>query len=350
MAGNFAQRSQADFISVLEAVYAVEQSRDNWLSGVLQASSEALCSHGVGGVLYDASARDVHMLSIAGAGLSPELLNLGVAQHRDPQYTEVIAENYRTILCARQTDYSRGPDRDRMRRQMADHEVRDALMVNGIDETRQGLALYMFNDRPVRLSVNTRLAFERFAVHLANAYRLQRRLARSAQPPTQSADAVFGVHGRLEYVASQLPADGLEQLQNALQRREWSLGSARREQPQRALSVWNALVNGRWSLIDHFDSDGKRYILAQENAVRSVAPSELSSRERQTARLAALGRSNKIIAYELGLAHSTVRVLLARAASKLGAQTRDQLVAAMRRTRDHAPRRGAHSGDSTDPA
>jgi DNA-binding NarL/FixJ family response regulator len=36
-------------------------------------------------------------------------------------------------------------------------------------------------------------------------------------------------------------------------------------------------------------------------------------REQQVVALATLGRTNKFIAYELGLAHSTVRVLMARA-------------------------------------
>jgi len=53
----------------------------------------------------------------------------------------------------------------------------------------------------------------------------------------------------------------------------------------------------------------------------------LSGRERQVLELAALRRSNKLIAYELGLAHATVRVLLSRAASKLGATSRAALVA-----------------------
>jgi DNA-binding CsgD family transcriptional regulator len=38
--------------------------------------------------------------------------------------------------------------------------------------------------------------------------------------------------------------------------------------------------------------------------------------------LTALGHANELIAYELGLAHSTVSVLLACARAKLGARTR----------------------------
>lgn len=51
-----------------------------------------------------------------------------------------------------------------------------------------------------------------------------------------------------------------------------------------------------------------------------------SKREREVVRLACLGKENKLIAYELGLAHSTVKTLLARAARKLGVRTRSALL------------------------
>ncbi|MEO6095410.1 MAG: helix-turn-helix transcriptional regulator [Fibrobacteria bacterium] len=60
-----------------------------------------------------------------------------------------------------------------------------------------------------------------------------------------------------------------------------------------------------------------------ENAPAPAGLELLSPRERQVAALAELGRSNKVIAYELGLGHSTVRVLLARAAGKPGPPAND---------------------------
>jgi DNA-binding NarL/FixJ family response regulator len=52
----------------------------------------------------------------------------------------------------------------------------------------------------------------------------------------------------------------------------------------------------------------------------------LTSREREVVTRALRGSANKVIAYDLGLAHSTVRVLMARAASKLGAHSREELL------------------------
>jgi DNA-binding NarL/FixJ family response regulator len=52
----------------------------------------------------------------------------------------------------------------------------------------------------------------------------------------------------------------------------------------------------------------------------------LTHREREVVLRALRGGANKEIAYELGLAHSTVRVFIARAAEKLGATSREDLL------------------------
>jgi DNA-binding CsgD family transcriptional regulator len=62
---------------------------------------------------------------------------------------------------------------------------------------------------------------------------------------------------------------------------------------------------------------------------RGVA--HLSDREREIVGRALRGCNNKVIANDLGLAHSTVKVLMARAATKLGARSRDELVEKARR-------------------
>jgi DNA-binding NarL/FixJ family response regulator len=52
----------------------------------------------------------------------------------------------------------------------------------------------------------------------------------------------------------------------------------------------------------------------------------LSPREREVLSIALLGRTNKEIAFQLAIGHSTVRVLLTRAAKKLGAHDRYDLL------------------------
>jgi len=95
----------------------------------------------------------------------------------------------------------------------------------------------------------------------------------------------------------------------------------------RTLQGWRAQIGEGWILVDTFERDGRRYVLAVQSCEFSMPGFELLSvRERQVLRQASLGRHNKAIAYEMGLAHSTVRVLLARAAAKVGAHSRRDLL------------------------
>jgi DNA-binding NarL/FixJ family response regulator len=95
--------------------------------------------------------------------------------------------------------------------------------------------------------------------------------------------------------------------------------------------MWQAMVSGRWSLLDHFDSDGRRYVLAHRNDPQVPDARGLTLRQRQVIAYAALGHSNKVIAYELGLSASTVGCHLARARAKLALPS-----AAALRTREAA--------------
>jgi DNA-binding NarL/FixJ family response regulator len=109
-------------------------------------------------------------------------------------------------------------------------------------------------------------------------------------------------------------------------------GRLARTAPRAAIELWKALVAGRWTLIDSFKGEGRWYLLAQRNPRNSRAPRTprraLTERERQVVGHAALGRSNKLIAYELGLAPSTVATHLAEAARKLRVRSRSALIRA----------------------
>jgi DNA-binding NarL/FixJ family response regulator len=109
--------------------------------------------------------------------------------------------------------------------------------------------------------------------------------------------------------------------------------------------LWHELVRGRWTVEEWFDENGLRVVVARR------APSELSSARRPTHGSTALspretlvvsrvarGHSNKRIAYDLGLTVSTVASYIARAATKLGATSRIDLV------RAHCEMHSASSG------
>lgn len=84
-----------------------------------------------------------------------------------------------------------------------------------------------------------------------------------------------------------------------------------------AIQVWQALVAGRWSVVDHCDREGKRYLLVVANPPKDRESSSLTAREVQILARVALRHSLKVVSYELGLSHSTVSGQLQSALRKL---------------------------------
>jgi len=84
----------------------------------------------------------------------------------------------------------------------------------------------------------------------------------------------------------------------------------------------------RWKLLEHFESDGRRYVLACRGEAARTGLAALTPREHEALALLASGYTNKVVAYEMGVAHSTAAVLLHRARRKLGASTRAELIRA----------------------
>jgi DNA-binding NarL/FixJ family response regulator len=92
------------------------------------------------------------------------------------------------------------------------------------------------------------------------------------------------------------------------------------------------MKRAKWTLLDQFERDGKRYLIAVREEPASDGLALLSSRERQVVTYAARGMPNKVVGSELGIATSTVGVLLSRARAKLGARSRRELLGKLQGT------------------
>lgn len=160
-----------------------------------------------------------------------------------------------------------------------------------------------------------------FSAHLGASMRLRRALRSPA------ADAVLGTDGRiLDVMADARSPDARRSLTEAVRRLDRARGPLRHSDPDEALRLWQGLVEGRWSLVDRVDRDGRRYVLARCNAPELRDPKALTERERAVLALAALGHQNKFIAYVLGLCPSAVATHLASARRKLRLASRSDLV------------------------
>jgi DNA-binding CsgD family transcriptional regulator len=166
------------------------------------------------------------------------------------------------------------------------------------------------------------------AAHIGAALRLRRTLC---EDPFADAEAVLEPSGAFAHAESPAqPSSARAALRDAVIASERARGSMRRAEPDRALELWQALVAGRWSLIEHFDTDGHRYLVARKNDPAVADPRGLSLRERQVAAYAALGHPVKLIGYELGLAPSTVSKHLKCAMTKLGVSAPAELMQVVR--------------------
>jgi DNA-binding CsgD family transcriptional regulator len=124
--------------------------------------------------------------------------------------------------------------------------------------------------------------------------------------------------GKVEHAEDAAQSPGArDSLRRSVLAYDRARGALRRRDPDEAVAIWQALVAGRWSLVDHFDSDGRRFVIAHRNDPTPPDTRGLTLRERQSLAYAAIGHSNKQIAYELGLAASTVSGHLAQARAKL---------------------------------
>jgi DNA-binding NarL/FixJ family response regulator len=133
--------------------------------------------------------------------------------------------------------------------------------------------------------------------------------------------------GRCEHAAPAAQTkETRETLRLAARAIDRARGKLRKHSAEEAIEAWQALTDGRWSLVDRFDADGRRYLIALPNAPHLRDPRGLSEREAQVAAYTALGHSTKYVGYELGLGANTVSFHLKNALKKLGLRDRAELV------------------------
>ena len=170
-----------------------------------------------------------------------------------------------------------------------------------------------------RMSPAEKARWRRVALHVGAAYRLRRALHAAASLDDADVEAVLEPSGAVRDARSRARgANARERLRRAVTRIERARTSPGRTDPDDALGLWQGLVAGRWSLVDHFDTDGRRFLVARRNPPGHDDPRGLASRELQIAELLGFGHTPKEIAYALGLSPSTVTNALARARAKLG--------------------------------
>lgn len=319
----------ADWISLIEAVYSLEGSEGEWF--------DKLCGFADG--LLDPSGLRYGLITHC----TPTTRRLGLA--RFPKILELIGPQYHNSLDENVIDllYREGhivltesnlvfPKHPAARTKLetlagpylgATPDIFSVICQAGTGESAVFAAMLMKPRAPTALE---RKRWPQVAAHIGAGLRLRGKL-RNLSPDALPVEAVLDSGGRMH--DGQGPAinkDARENLRKAARRIDRARTRAGRSEPDTALDVWEALVDGRWSLVDRFDSDGKRYIVAVQNDPAHPDPRGLTERERQVAELAGLGRSAKQIGYALGVSNSAITNCTARIQEKLGLSSHVELV------------------------
>lgn len=198
--------------------------------------------------------------------------------------------------------------------------VRDGLRLNALDASGCGVMLVAPQPDFARPSRAVTSRWDRIAVHLAAGARLRDALGAGLNP-LSGASAILDPNGSVLHVdAEAKPRLMRDELRQAARTIDRARSNARSNEDE-ALELWQGLVAGRWSLIEQFDSDGRRFMVARRNDPQVTDPRALSLRERQVLAYVAMGHPAKLIAYALGVAPSLVSLTRRTAMRKLGLKT-----------------------------
>ena len=321
---------------MVERAYALQLSGHEWLRSIAEGANQIL-GRGAGAIAFPFVAHaggGVSMPEFASSGMKRSLEKGLMALGRSTP-PAIVEQTYRRLTgmstASEATIGAAIEDEPSWRRYAHPHGMRDCLVVNVVTDPRgEGLTIGVPLARVERAPAVARQVWDRIAVHLGAGLRLRQAL--DGRQPLDGAEAVITPDGRIDHAEKPARSRAArERLRDAAVRIERARGRLRRQDPAEALELWQGLVAGRWSLVDHFERSGRRYLVAHRNPPGVSDPRALSERERQVVGYAALGHSNKLVAYELGLSLSAVAMTLARARAKLGVPTRASLITLVRR-------------------
>jgi DNA-binding CsgD family transcriptional regulator len=334
-----AGRGRTDCLAVIQVAYDLTAERQAWLERLLQTLYPVL-DRGRGAYAFQYTAQDsqagfVRVESPLFLSCDPKLFQ-GLTDSSQAMPPEVLRALFEGPPCQ---SASRAWARAGFRKQhFLEHES-SRRMIEAVGSPEQlsvvawqgaasGFGFVAPAPQVQSFSPRTSGLLARAARHISAAARLREALTAGLGGAVGlEAEAVLSESGDVLHAEDAAKGAGPRAALGLAARR--LLGSRERLQrrdPDEVVRLWNALVDGRWSLVHTVDRDGKRFLLAHRNCPRTPTPAALSPEERHLATLFARSHSLKLVSYELGLAPSTVSQRLNLALRKLGMQSRAELV------------------------
>lgn len=311
---------------MVEAAYDLSVSDRDWLANLAKIVRPLLeGGHGMAAYTYDLKSKpeDLHanaQLFDMDAAILPEVRKFAAANADLTTYIHAHNEGLNALVdLGKRAGFGDLRDRPAIASFYKFAGIRDYAALQTVQPDGTGVVFCAGQAKERTYDARTRRLWLRVNAHIAAGRRLRSALG--------NAEAILTPSGKVEHAEG----EGAEKsaqvaLRDAVLRQEKARGKLRSRDPEGATQAWTAMVSGRWSLVDQFERAGRRYIVARRNEHALPDPRALTNRERAIVHLATLGRANKLIGYELGLAESTVGSHLSRAMAKLGVRSRVQLI------------------------
>lgn len=330
--GRASLSKKADEVSVLEAAYRLDGPETDWLRGVAETAVPLLDQGwGVTASTWCVKPDAIQLRSIVSLGGPAGFGEAVVKAMRDTapdiQRLPLAGPSPCTSLSA--AGGGKLVADDPGSQELIRLGIRDCLMVFGADSGGFATVVSAYLPSAERPSRRTVSRWSRVASHLSAGFRVRRGLEAirgRAIDPLAGSEAILTPRGALQHAEGPAAA-ARKALAHAALAVDRARGTLRAHDPDAALEGWKGLVSGRWSLIDHVDTDGKRFLVARRNDPDAQGPSGLSLRERQVMSARARGLSLKLIAYDLGLSITTVSNSLQEGMAKLGVASDAELPA-----------------------
>jgi len=325
-------------IDMVEASYDLEGPDVDWCSRVLSVGG-SVCEQGRGavGLIFERPPEggNVRVRSWVVAGAAPEDAPMRLNRGFLAGGANVTRAATRPGIVTTVSEFTAAYPGALQKWQSEVGFAKDGLGISAADPCGTGVIIFVLLPEARTVGSDERHHWQMLCSHLASAHRMRRAVTNgdvgeAALPHAAEAILDPRTFQVTDAVGKAKQGQAVEKLRDAAVRGDRARGRMRKDAPDEALRTWWAMMHGRWSLLDWFDSDQRRYVLAIPNRPDLGDPRGLTERELEVATYAALGESGKLISYRLGVSKSTVSNALNAAMRKLGIKTQPQLAEKMR--------------------
>jgi DNA-binding NarL/FixJ family response regulator len=201
----------------------------------------------------------------------------------------------------------------RLRAAVDEHGIYELAYVT-TSTPRGFVAVFVHLDEVLPIEPRQRVFWSELAAHLGRTSSLRHGIATSC---VADANAVFSPRGSCVHARSDLSPPQLERLRAHVVARE-RVRARGEEDVACLLECWTSQGAAGWTIVDHFERDGERWIVVWPNLMARHGPRSLDANERRMLALVLEGSTNRAAAAELGLSFASASRTLASAMRKLG--------------------------------